>query len=159
MAKGFVYLTAVMDWYSRKVLSWRLSNTLDTEACVSALKHALHHHGVPEIFNTDQGSQFTAKKFTSVLKNHHIQISMDGKGSYQDNIFIERLWRSLKYEEVYLKAYDTVAQAKKGIGQWLDFYNSKRPHQSFKYRTPNEVYDDTSIDGTPSSKSGLDNAA
>jgi len=140
MARGFLYLVAIMDWYSRKVLSWRLSNTLDTEFCVGALEEALRYHGVPEIFNTDQGAQFTSEAFTGKLKEAQVRISMDGKGRWIDNIFIERLWRSLKYEEVYLKAYETVAEAIRGIGEYFDFYNEQRPHQSLARRTPNEVY-------------------
>jgi len=116
MRKGFLYLVAIMDWYSRKVLSWRLSNSLETEPCIEALEEALATYGVPGIFNSDQGCQFTSADFTQVLKNKGINISMDGKGCWVDNVFIERLWRSLKYEEVYLKAYDSVAEAKEGIG-------------------------------------------
>jgi putative transposase len=140
MARGFLYLVAIMDWYSRKVLSWRLSNTLDTEFCVDALEEALRYHAVPEIFNTDQGAQFTSEPFTGKLKEAQVRISMDGKGRWVDNVFIERLWRSLKYEEVYLKAYETVAEAIRGIGDYFDFYNEQRPHQSLARRTPNEVY-------------------
>lgn len=140
MARGFLYLVAIMDWYSRKVLSWRLSNTLDTEFCVDALEEALCYHAVPEIFNTDQGAQFTSEAFTGKLKEAQVRISMDGKGRWVDNIFIERLWRSLKYEEVYLKAYETVAEAIRGIGDYVDFYNEQRPHQSLARHTPNEVY-------------------
>jgi len=140
MARGFLYLVAIMDWYSRKVLSWRLSNTLDTEFCVEALEEALHRYGAPEIFNTDQGAQFTSETFTGKLKQANVRISMDGKGRWIDNVFVERLWRSLKYEEVYLKAYDTVIQAHRGIGGYLDFYNQERPHQSLDRLTPHEVY-------------------
>lgn len=140
MARGFLYLVAIMDWYSRKVLSWRLSNTLDTEFCVEALEEALHRYGAPGIFNTDQGAQFTSAAFTGKLKQANIRISMDGKGRWIDNVFIERLWRSLKYEEVYLKAYETVTQAHRGIGGYLDFYNQERPHQSLDRLTPHEVY-------------------
>lgn len=140
MARGFLYLVAIMDWYSRKVLSWRLSNTLDTEFCVEALEEALHRHGTPEIFNTDRGAQFTSAAFTGKLEHANVRISMDGKGRWIDNVFVERLWRSLKYEEVYLKAYDTVAQAHRGIGGYLDFYNQERPHQSLDRLTPHEVY-------------------
>jgi len=140
MARGFLYLVAIMDWYSRKVLSWRLSNTLDTEFCVEALEEALHRYGPPEIFNTDQGAQFTSEAFTGKLKAAHVRISMDGKGRWIDNVFIERLWRSLKYEEVYLKAYETVAQANQGIGNYFDLYNQERPHQSLDRFTPDEVY-------------------
>src|SRR5580692_7202495 len=139
MAKGFLYLVVVMDWVSRAVLAWRLSNTLGAEFCVEALEEALSRYGRPEIFNTDQGSQFTSDEFTSTLKRHGVMISMDGKGRYMDNIFVERLWRSLKYEEVYLNAYATVAEAKAGISSWLDFYNTERQHQSLGYRTPFRV--------------------
>ena len=140
MKKGFVYLVAIMDWYSRKVLGRRLSNTMDTAFCVSALEEALVKYGTPEIFNTDQGSQFTSEDFTDVLKNKKIQISMDGKGRWMDNVFIERLWRSLKYEEVYLHGYDTVAAANDGISRWLDFYNQRRRHQALEKQTPDTVY-------------------
>jgi putative transposase len=142
MRKGFLYLVAVMDWHSRKVLSWRLSNSLDTAPCIEALEEALAIHGTPAIFNTDQGCQFTSEGFTDVLKAHGIQISMDGKGRWMDNVFIERLWRRLKYEEVYLKAYDTVAQATQGIGDWMDFYNQDRRHASLDRMTPDQVYYD-----------------
>ena len=142
MRKGFLYLVAVMDWHSRKVLSWQLSNSLDTAPCIEALEEALATHGAPEIFNSDQGCQFTSEGFTDVLKAHNIQISMDGKGRWIDNVFIERLWRSLKYEEVYLKAYDTVAQAKQGIGVWMAFYNQDRRHASLDRMTPDQVYYD-----------------
>lgn len=140
MAKGFVYLVAIMDWYSRKVLSWRLSNTLDADFCVAALNEALAKHGTPEIFNTDQGCQFTSEAFTVALAARGIRISMDGKGRCMDNIFIERLWRSLKYEEVYLHAYDTVRDARAGIQRWMDFYNQRRKHQALDRRTPDNVY-------------------
>jgi putative transposase len=140
MAKGFLYLVVVMDWVSRAVLAWRLSNTLGADFCVEALEEALSRYGRPEIFNTDQGSQFTSDDFTGTLKSHGIMISMDGKGRCMDNIFVERLWRSLKYEEVYLNAYVTVAEAKAGIGAWLDFYNKERQHQSLGYRTPRQIY-------------------
>jgi putative transposase len=140
MARGFLYLVAIMDWASRKVLSWRISNTMDTEFCVDALEEALSLHGTPEIFNTDQGAQFTSDAFTTVLKDAGVQISMDGKGRWVDNVFIERLWRSLKYEEVYLKAYETVAEAIRGIGDYFDLYNEERPHQALARLTPNEVY-------------------
>jgi len=142
MRKGFLYLVAIMDWYSRKVLSWRLSNSLDTAPCIEALEEAIAKYGTPEIFNSDQGCQFTSEGFTDVLKAHHIQISMDGKGRWMDNVFIERLWRSLKYEEVYLKAYDTVAQAQQGIGDWMVFYNQDRRHASLGRMTPDQVYYD-----------------
>jgi putative transposase len=140
MARGFLYLVAIMDWYSRKVLSWRLSNTLDTQFCVDALEQALRRYGTPEIFNTDQGAQFTSDSFTKVLQDAGVRISMDGKGRWIDNVFIERLWRSLKYEEVYLKAYETVAEAIRGIGDYFDLYNEERPHQALARLTPNEVY-------------------
>jgi len=140
MAKGFLYLVVVMDWASRAVLAWRLSNTLGADFCVEALEEALARDGRPEIFNTDQGSQFTSDDFTSMLKDHAILISMEGKGRYMDNIFVERLWRSLKYEQVYLNAYATVAEAKAGIGAWLDFYNEERQHQSLGYRMPRQIY-------------------
>src|SRR5712672_3210907 len=136
MAKGFLYLVVVMDWVSRAVLAWRLSNTLGADFCVEALGR----YGRPEIFNTDQGSQFTSEDFTGTLKDHGITISMDGKGRCMDNIFVERLWRSLKYEEVYLHAYASVAEAKAGIGAWLRFYNEERQHQSLGYRTPQQIY-------------------
>lgn len=140
LAKGFAYLVAVMDWHSRKVLAWRLSNTMEAEFCVEALEEALARHGAPEIFNTDQGSQFTAEDFTEVLAKAHIRISMDGKGRWIDNVFIERLWRSLKHEQVYLKAYDSIAEARRHIGAYLDLYNRRRPHQSLDNRTPDEVF-------------------
>jgi len=140
MAKGFLYLVVIMDWVSRAVLAWRLSNTLGADFCVEALEEALVRYGHPEIFNTDQGSQFTSDDFTGTLKRHEVTISMDGKGRCMDNIFVERLWRSLKYEEVYLHAYATVAQAKTGIGAWLSFYNEERQHQSLGYRTPRQIY-------------------
>src|SRR5947207_3556339 len=140
MAQGFLYLVVIMDWASRAVLAWRLSNTLGADFCVEALEEALAHYSRPEIFNTDQGSQFTSDGFTGTLKDHGITISMDGKGRCMDNIFVERLWRSLKYEEVYLNAYANVAEAKAGIGAWLDFYNEERQHQSLGYRTPRQIY-------------------
>ena len=139
MAKGFLYLVAIMDWHSRHVLAWKLSNTMDTSFCVAALEEALGK-GRPEIFNTDQGSQFTSEAFTQTLQEQRVQFSMDGKGRYLDNIFVERLWRSIKYEEVYLKAYQTVAEARTGINAYLEFYNRQRPHQALGYRTPAEVY-------------------
>jgi len=140
MAKGFLYLIAIMDWYSRKVLAWRLSNTMDVHFCLEALEEAIARYGTPEIFNSDQGAQFTSYAFTGTLKQHGIQISMDGKGRCMDNIFIERLWRSLKYEEVYLKAYDSVKTAKAGIDEWMRFYNMNRRHQGLDSRTPDSVY-------------------
>ena len=142
MRKGFLYLVAIMDWHSRKVLSWRLSNSLDAAPCVEALEEALANYGTPEIFNSDQGCQFTSEDFTDVLKDNGIKISMDGKGRWMDNVFIERLWRSLKYEEVYLKAYDSVAQARQGIDDWLMFYNEERRHASLSRMTPDQIYYD-----------------
>jgi len=139
MARGFLYLVAIIDWQSRYVLAWKLSNTLDTDFCMAALEEALGK-GRPEIFNTDQGAQFTSEAFTGLLWERGIQVSMDGKGRYQDNIFVERLWRSIKYEEVYLKAYQTIAEARVGINAYLQFYNQQRPHQALDYRTPAEVY-------------------
>jgi putative transposase len=139
MAKGFLYLVAIIDWYSRYVLSWRISNTLDADFCVEALEEALRK-GRPEIFNTDQGSQFTGDDFTGMLKKHGITISMDGKGSYNDNLFIERLWRTVKYEEVYLNAYQDGREARISLGNYFRFYNSERSHQSLGYRTPAEVF-------------------
>jgi len=140
MHRGFMYLIAIMDWATRKVLSWRLSNTLDTRFCVEALKEALFKYGAPEIFNTDQGCQFTSDKFTSVLKSWNVRISMDGKGRFKDNIFIERLWRTLKYERIYLKSYETGAELSKDLTNWFTWYNGKRPHSSLDKRTPNEAY-------------------
>jgi putative transposase len=141
MAKGFVYLVAVMDWFSRRVLSWRLSITMETDFCVEALREAAELHGQPEIFNTDQGVQFTSAAFVDELASRGVRISMDGKGRYLDNIFIERLWRSLKYEEVYIMAYGSVAEARRSLGVWLAFYNDVRPHQSLDYRTPREIFE------------------
>ena len=129
MPMGFVYLMAITDWYSRKVLSWRISISMESDFCVEALKEAIDRYGKPEIFNTDQGSQFTSDDFTSVLKDAQIKISMNGKGRWLDNVFIERLWRSLKYEEVYLKAHESVREARRSIRTWIDFYNSERTHQ------------------------------
>ena len=140
MAKGFVYLVAVMDWFSRRVLAWRLSLTMETDFCVEALQEAMSRNGRPEIFNTDQGVQFTAAAFIETLAAQGVRISMDGKGRFLDNIFIERLWRSLKYEEVFLKAYASVAEARRGIGAWMAFYNDERKHQSLGYRTPGEIF-------------------
>lgn len=140
LRKGFLYLVAIIDWYSRKVLSWQLSNSLDADFCKEALERALAIHGKPEIFNSDQGCQFTSDGFTGVLKAQGVAISMDGKGRWVDNVFVERLWRSLKYEEVYLKAYDSVAEATQSINQWLTFYNEKRRHSSLDRRTPDQVY-------------------
>jgi putative transposase len=140
MARGFVYLAAVVDWFSRRVLAWRLSITLEVAFCIEALEEALACYGRPEIFNTDQGSQFISHDFTSVLLKNEIAISMDGKGAWRDNVFVERLWRSLKYEEVYLKAYDSVAEARTSIGRYLAFYNGRRPHSSLDRRTPDQAY-------------------
>lgn len=140
MARGFVYLVAIMDWYSRRVLSWRVSNTLDTQFCVDALRDAIEEYGTPEIFNTDQGSQFSSEEFTGALKQHDIQISMDGKGRWVDNVFVERLWRSVKYEEVYLKAYEDMRSARESLGRYFEFYNSERRHQSLDRRTPDQVF-------------------
>lgn len=143
MARGFLYLVAVMDWHSRKVLAWRLSNTMTAEFCVEALEEALSRYGTPEIFNTDQGSQFTSEAFTAVLKATGVAISIDSKGRWTDNVFIERLWRSVKYEEVYLRAYDTVAEARVGLRGYFIFYNAERTHQSLGRLTPDEVYFET----------------
>ena len=139
MARGFLYLVAIMDWYSRHVVAWRLSNTLDADFCVEALGEALCR-GKPEVFNTDQGSQFTGEAFTGLLQRHGVRISMDGKGRYSDNIFVERLWRTVKYEEVYLKAYSGGREARDGIDNYFRFYNIQRPHQALGYRTPAEVF-------------------
>lgn len=140
MKKGFLYLVAIMDWYSRKVLSWRLSNSMDTSFCTDALEEALEKYPNPDIFNSDQGSQFTSDDFTEVLKSHKIKISMDGRGRWIDNVFIERLWRSLKYEEVYLKSYTSTERARSGIGSWLGFYNKYRRHARLGRKTPDQVY-------------------
>ena len=140
MARGFCYLVAIMDWASRKVLAWRLSNTLDASFCVEALEEAIAKYGTPEIFNTDQGSQFTSDAFIGVLGKHGINISMDGKGRWMDNVYVERLWRSVKYEDVYLKAYSSIAEARQGLKQYFDFYNQRRRHQNLDRRTPNDVY-------------------
>jgi putative transposase len=140
MRRGFMYLVAIMDWVSRKVLAWRLSNTMDTEFCIEALEEALGKYGKPEIFNTDQGSQFTSPRFTRVLKEAGAKISMDGKGRWMDNVFIERLWRSLKYECVYLHAFETGTEARNGIGAWMKFYGAQRPHSALAALTPDEAY-------------------
>jgi len=140
MAQGWVYLVAVMDWFSRRVLAWRLSITMETDFCVEALKEAMDLYGRPEIFNTDQGVQFTAAAFINQLEGDGVRVSMDGKGRFLDNIFIERLWRSLKYEEVFIKAYASVAEARLGIGKWITFYNDERKHQALGYCTPREVF-------------------
>lgn len=141
--RGFLYLTAIMDWYSRKVLAWRLSNTLDTRPCIEALEEALMLYGNPKIFNTDQGSQFTSSAFTNVLKDNGVKISMDGRGRWMDNVFIERLWRSIKYECVYLNAINNGAQARLQIGEWMTHYNQTRPHSTFNGQTPDEAYNDS----------------
>lgn len=140
MARGFVYLAAVVDWHTRRVLAWRMSITMDVQFCMDAVQEALDKYGAPKIFNTDQGSQFTSLAFTDLLKANDIRISMDGKGCWRDNVFVERLWRTIKYEEVYLKAYDSVSQARASIGRYLKFYNSGRPHSSLDRRTPDQVY-------------------
>ena len=145
MARGFVYLAAVVDWFSRRVLSWRLSITQDTGFCVEAVEEALARHGRPAIFNTDQGSQFTSAAFTGLLLANGIAVSMDGRGAWRDNVFVERLWRSVKYEEVYLRAYDGVAEARASIGRYLGFFNGRRPHSSLGGRTPDQAY----FDGLP----------
>jgi putative transposase len=140
MARGFVYLVAVIDWFSRRVLSHRVSITMEAGFCVEALEEALGKHGRPEIFNSDQGSQFTSEAFTGVLETNRIAISMDGKGACRDNVFVERLWKSVKYEEVYLKSYDTVVEARASLGRYLDFFNRQRPHSSLDRKTPDEAY-------------------
>ena len=140
MAKGFVYLAVVLDWFSRRVLAWRVSITMEASFCIETLEDALAKHGKPDIFNTDQGSQFTCEAFTDVLHKHEIKISMDGKGAWRDNVFIERLWRTVKYEEVYLRAYDSVSDARACIGRYLDLYNRRRPHSSLDDMTPDQAY-------------------
>ena len=140
MARGFVYLAAVLDWFSRRVLAWRVSITLEVEFCLEAVEEALARHGKPEVFNTDQGSQFISAEFTGLLLKHAVAISMNGRGAWRDNVFVERLWRSVKYEEVYLRAYDSVGEARASIGRYLGFYNGKRPHSSLDARTPDHVY-------------------
>lgn len=140
MARGFVYLAAVVDWFSRKVLAWRLSITMDTALCIEAVEDAMARFGKPEIFNTDQGSQFTSREFTGLLIAADIRISMDGKGAWRDNVFVERLWKSVKYEEVYLRAYASVSAARASIGRYLDFYNTRRPHQGLGRQTPDQAY-------------------
>jgi len=142
MARGFVYLAAVVDWFSRRVLAWRLSITMEAAFCIDAVEEALAKYGRPDIFNTDQGSQFTSAAFTGVLQDNAITISMDGKGSWRDNVFVERIWKSVKYEEVYLKAYAGVGEARTSIGRYLDFYNGRRPHSSLDRQTPDEAYFD-----------------
>ena len=140
MAKGFVYLAVVLDWFSRRVLAWRVSITMEASFCIETLADALAKHGKPGIFNTDQGSQFTCDAFTDVLHKHDIKVSMDGKGAWRDNVFIERLWRTVKYEEVYLRAYDSVSDARACIGRYLDLYNRRRPHSSLDDMTPDQAY-------------------
>lgn len=140
MARGFIYLAAVVDWFSRKVLAWRLSIMMDTSFCIEAVEDAVARFGKPEIFNTDQGSQFTSREFTGLLIAADIRISMDGKGAWRDNVFVERLWKSVKYEEVYLRAYASVSEARASIGRYLDFYNSRRPHQGLARQTPDQAY-------------------
>ena len=140
MARGNVYLVAVVDWYSRRVLSWRVSITMETDFCIEAVEEAIQRHGTPDIFNTDQGSQFTSEAFTGLLKNNNIRISMDGKGAWRDNVFVERLWKSVKYEEVYLKAYNTASEARTSIGKYFEFYNCRRPHSSLDRMTPEQFY-------------------
>ena len=140
MARGFVYLAVVLDWFSRRVLSWRLSITMEAAFCVETLEDALARYGKPDVFNTDQGSQLTGAAFTGVLASNGITISMDGKGAWRDNVFVERLWRSVKYEEVYLRAYDSVSDARASLGHYLDFYNNRRPHSSLDGMTPDQAY-------------------
>ena len=140
MARGFVYLSAVLDWATRRVLAWRVSNSLAADACVEALEEAIHRYGAPDIVNTDQGSQFTSAAFIGVLQDHGIRISMDGKGCWRDNVFVERLWKSIKYEEVYLHAYESVSQAKASLTKYIGFYNTRRPHSSLDGQTPDDVY-------------------
>ena len=140
MSRGFVFLAAVMDWFSRKVLAWRLSITMDAAFCIETVEEALERYGAPEIFNTDQGSQFTSMAFTGLLEHNGIAISMDGRGSWRDNVFVERLWKSVKYEEVYLRAYGSVSEARINIGRYFAFYNSRRPHSSLGGMTPDEFY-------------------
>lgn len=140
MSRGFFYLAAVVDWYSRRVLSWKVSTTMDVHFCLDAVEEAMERYGITEIMNTDQGSQFTSQAFTGLLKDNDIQISMDGKGAWRDNVFVERLWRSVKYEEVYLHAYDTVSAAKAGLDRYFRFYNNRRPHSSLDRKTPDQFY-------------------
>jgi putative transposase len=143
MRKGFIYLAAVLDWATRRVLAWRLSNSMTTDFCIEAVEEAIQRHGKPEIFNTDQGSQFTSTEFVGLLQDHGIQVSMDGKGRWVDNVFVERLWKSVKYEEVYLHAYDSVSQARQGLQRYFKFYNERRPHSSLDGKTPDSVYFDS----------------
>jgi len=140
MARGFVYLAAVVDWFSRRILSWKLSITMDVSFCLEAVEEALSMNEKPEIFNTDQGSQFTSEAFTEQLRKNEIAISMDGKGCWRDNVFVERIWRTIKYEEVYLRAYDSVHEARTSLGRYIEFYNRTRPHSSLKGKTPDQVY-------------------
>jgi putative transposase len=140
MARGFVYLVAVMDWFARRILAWRLSNTMEASFCIDAVEEALAKHGCPQIFNTDQGSQFTSAEFTGVLINNNISISMDGKGAWRDNVFVERFWRTIKYEEIYLHAYEGVGEARQSIGRFVAFYNARRPHAALDGRTPDQAY-------------------
>ena len=140
MARGFIYLAAVLDWFTRRVLSWRVSITLEADFCINAVEEALARHGTPEIFNTDQGSQFSSTDFIKVLAGREIKISMDGKGAWRDNVFVERLWRTIKYEEVYLRAYASVSEARASIGRYLAFYNTRRPHSSLDGKTPDQAY-------------------
>lgn len=140
MARGFVYLAAVVDWYTRRTLSWKVSITMDVHFCLEAVEEAIMRHGTPGIMNTDQGSQFTSQAFTGLMKDHEIKISMDGKGSWRDNVFVERLWRSVKYEDIYLRAYDSVSAVRMGLNRYFNFYNSRRPHSSLDGQTPDQVY-------------------
>ena len=143
MSRGFVYLAGVLDWATRRVLAWRLSISMNTDFCIDAVEEALTKYGTPEIFNTDQGSQFTSAEFTGLLKQNNIAISMDGKGAWRDNVFVERLWKTIKYEEVYLHAYDTVSDARAGLARYIDFYNRRRPHRALDGMTPDAVYFDS----------------
>jgi putative transposase len=142
MASGYMYLVAIMDWHSRKVLSWRISNTLDSAFCIEALHEALSLYGAPDIFNSDQGAQFTSNAFTQVLEDHHVAISMDGRGRCQDNIFVERLWWTIKHQYLYLHSFDTGSALRKGLGAWIGFYNENRAHSALDNRTPDEAYFD-----------------
>jgi len=159
MAKGFVYLVAVMDWFSRRVLAWRVSITMDAEFCIEALREAVDRFGKPDIFNTDQGAQFTSTDFVGELAERKILISMDGRGRYLDNIFIERLWRSLKYEEVFIKAYGAVIEARRSIGKWFEFYNDERPHQALDYRTPREMFEGEACEHVDNASASLRDAS
>jgi putative transposase len=159
MAKGFVYLVAVMDWFSRRVLAWRVSITMEADFCVEALREAMDRFGQPDIFNTDQGAQFTGADFVGELAGRKVRISMDGRGRYLDNIFIERLWRSLKYEEVFLKAYGAAIEARRSIGKWLEFYNDERPHQALGYRTPREIFEGEACEHVDNASASLRDAS